>query len=148
MSEVRNKEAHQAAFLAAFRTCYSIKQAAAAAKINPSTHKYWMKHDPEYAKVFTEARENAVDALEDEAYRRAVDGMERKKFHNGEPIIDPVTGEQYVEREYSDKLLELLLKANFPAKYRERMDLKHEGEVGVTVKRIILTDDSAKPANH
>lgn len=39
--------------------------------------------------------------------------------------------EPYVEHEYSDTLMTLLLKANLPAKYREKVEQMHSGTLMV-----------------
>lgn len=58
----------------------------------------------------------AADRLEQEAIRRAVDGTNKPVFFQGE-----IVG---FEKEYSDTLLVLLLKAHKPDKYRERSDVR------------------------
>ncbi len=63
------------------------------------------------------AEEVAADRLEAEAWRRAVEGVERPVgWYQGKPG-------GYV-KEYSDVLLIFLLKGLRPEKYRERMELK------------------------
>lgn len=57
--------------------------------------------------------------MEEELHRRAVIGVKRKKFFQGQAIIDPETDEPYYEREYSDTLLIFRLKALRPEKYRD-----------------------------
>ncbi|MBX6773030.1 MAG: hypothetical protein IRY83_14975 [Chloroflexi bacterium] len=56
-----------------------------------------------------------MDALEAEAWRRAVDGVERPVYQNGQRVG--------AVREYSDTLLIFLLKGGRPQKYRERYEL-------------------------
>lgn len=85
--------------------------------------------------------------LELEARRRACEGVERKKFHQGEPVIDPVTGKHYVEREYSDILLICLLKAHRPKKYRERFEQQHTGKNGKELPVIGIRFASAPERN-
>ncbi len=102
-------------FLNAFATCGSVKLAAEKVGMDRTTHYTWMD-DEEYKNAYARARRVAADALEEEARRRAVDGwMERGV------------------RVYSDKLLIALLKANFPDRYKERVESKVElsGEVGI-----------------
>lgn len=103
-------------FLNALAKYGSIKTAALEAEIDRTTHYTWMD-DEAYKKAYERARQIAADALEEEARRRAVDGYIGK---------DGV-------REYSDKLLIALLKANFPDRYKERVESKVElsGEVGI-----------------
>ena len=103
-------------FLNALAKYGSIKTAALEAGIDRTTHYTWMD-DEAYKKAYERARQIAADALEEEARRRAVEGYIGK---------DGV-------REYSDKLLIALLKANFPDRYKERMESKVElsGAVGI-----------------
>lgn len=50
----------------------------------------------------------------------------------GLPYIDPETGLPYIEHEYSDRLLELLLRRHF-VQYREKSEvsMNHSGSVTV-----------------
>lgn len=114
----------QRAFLAAFAVTGIISRAAAAAEIDRQCHYNWLEASPLYQKAFRLAKEEAADALELEARRRATEGLVRKKFDRfGKPLIDPDTHQQYVEHEYSDRLLEVLLKAHRPEKFRERFEV-------------------------
>jgi len=89
------------------------------------------KADEDFRRAWDEALEQAADHLEAEARRRALDGLLQKKFtKDGDPIIDPETGEQYVERVYSDTLLIFLLKGARPEKFRDRQQLEHVGAGG------------------
>jgi len=109
----------KSAFLAAYAELGNITRAAQAANVARTKHYCWLK-DPAYAKAFLEAEEIAVEKLEAEARRRAVEGLKRKKFNrNGDPIMDPETSEQYFEHEYSDTLLIFLLNAARPEKYKK-----------------------------
>lgn len=119
----RGRKMKQAAFLKAFAKCGVVTRAAEAVGIDRHLHAHWMRDDPEYAEAFADAQEQAADMLEAEAVRRATQGVMRLKFHNGEPIIDPQTGQQYAENEYSDTLLIFLLKGARPAKFRERREI-------------------------
>ncbi len=106
----------------AYAACGLIGKAAKAADCDRSSHGYWIESDPAYPERFQAAQDAANEVLEAEARRRAVDGMERMKFYKGEPILDPRTGEPYIEHEYSDRLLELALKAHLPEKYVDRTE--------------------------
>ncbi len=89
----------------------------------------------EFAKRWANALEDAGDLLEGEANRRAYEGVARKKFTGkGEPVIDPETGRQYVEQEYSDALLIFLLKGVKPDKFRERISAEHSGPKGKAIE--------------
>lgn len=74
-----------------------------------------------FAAAWDEMIEAAVDDLEQEARRRAYSGLVRKKFtRTGDPIIDPATGKQYFEYEFSDTLMQTLLRAQRPNKYADK----------------------------
>ena len=77
------------------------------------------KRDPEFASAWEEALNTAIDALEAEARRRALNGVEEPQFYKGE-----VCGHV---RRYSDNLLMFILKAHRPEKYRERVE--HSGKI-------------------
>jgi hypothetical protein len=128
--KTRNK-AQQQSFLAAFAVTASHAKAAEAAKIGHKTHYRWLKDDAEYAAAFAEVKRKAVQVLEDEAIRRALEGVLVPVFHKGEP-----TG---VIRRYSDSLLMFLLKGFKPEKYRERTHLE---AAGLESKPIVLADAS------
>ena len=66
---------------------------------------------PKFKSDWDEAIDIAVDLLEGEARRRAIEGVLEPVFQQGKKVG--------VIRRYSDKLLELLLKAHKPDKYRE-----------------------------
>jgi hypothetical protein len=115
-----DKAKNQAAFLAAFRSCGRIDVSAKAAGITSQAHYLWIKKDPEYKRIFAEAREEAVAYLEDEAHRRAVEGTTEDIYYQGE-----VCG---TKLNYSDTLLIFLLKAANPEKYRDRFDIRSKVE--------------------
>ena len=69
---------------------------------------------PDFALAWDVAVDAAADALELEARRRAVEGTEKPVFFQGY--------ECGRIREYSDTLLIVLLKANRPGKFRERVE--------------------------
>ncbi|WP_145381993.1 hypothetical protein [Botrimarina mediterranea] len=54
--------------------------------------------------------------------RRAVEGVRTIRYgRDGKPLIDPATGEPYVEVRYSDRLLMALLRTNAPEKFGGRV---------------------------
>lgn len=118
-----NTTAKKRAFLAAFSETCSIIRAAKCAGVDRGTHYEWLARDRDYADRFHVAKEQAADALEDEAVRRAHEGMER-------PIT--VAGEKTIIREYSDTLLIFLLKGIRPQKYRENVEVTGAGGGPIT----------------
>lgn len=75
----------------------------------------------------------ATAMLEDEALRRARDGMIRFQFSkDGKPLMHPVTGKPYFELEYSDTLLLALLRGRIPERYgSDKLKVEHSGAVKV-----------------
>jgi len=103
------------AFLAAYSETGNIRLACQAAQIGRSSHYRWLD-DPDYAEEFEQAKKDAVDVLEAEARRRAVEGWEEPVgWYKGEA--------GGTVRRYSDTLLIFLLKGAAPQKYRERMEV-------------------------
>ena len=118
----------QKAFLAAYSQCGMVYMAARAAKVSKTAHYEWLKSDPEYANAFELAKEQAATALEDEAIRRARFGVRRPVLYKGKPVF--VDGQPVYEIEYSDTLMQLLLKGAMPDKYRERLSAEIGGAGG------------------
>ena len=84
--------------------------------------------DPEFARRWEEAVQMGVDRLEDEARRRAVDGVVKPVYQGGTRV-----GEI---REYSDSLLSLILKGKRPEVYARP-------ETSVNVTEVRLTREQA-----
>lgn len=112
----------QSRFLAAFGACSSVIQAARWAKISRNAHYNWMKDDPTYPDRFREAEKKAARSLEDEAVRRAHQGLRKAIFYKGK-----IVG---WETEYSDMLMLALLKAGQPDKFIEKRAIEHQGQGG------------------
>ena len=125
----------KAAFLAALAEVGNITQAAEIAGLDRKTHYIWMKNDPDYPALYEEAMEQAADRLEQEARRRAVEGVEEPVFYQGKQVG--------TIRKYSDTLLIFLLKGARPEKYAERYDQRISGPGGgpVEVKHFGQLDD-------
>jgi hypothetical protein len=98
--------------------------------------------DTEFADGWQNALEDAADALEAEAHRRSVEGIEKLVFQKGKAVIDPRTGEVYAERGYSDQLLLLRLKALKPDKYKDRVSQEVEHKGGVLIVPGMATDEA------
>lgn len=109
----------QRKFLTAYVSCGSINKASQLVGIHQPTHYKWMKVDESYRIAFQEATEAVADLLEGEAIRRAVEGVEKQVFYQGE-VCGFIT-------EYSDSLLKFLLRGLKPGRYLERVDLTSHG---------------------
>lgn len=121
----------KAAFLIEYEARGSLSAAATAAGIVRRTHYDWLEKDPEYVKSFAAAKVRAIDSLESVAFDRAFSG--------------------------SDLLLIFLLKANNPAKYRDRY-VPQPGDGEQTVDEMLMelerkhlgepvSDGDGKPPN-
>ena len=115
-----DKDLHQKRFLEAFEVSCSIQKAARWANIHRQTHYDWLRKDATYPARFAEARERATQTLEDEAVRRAVEGVRRPVLYRGKQVY--IQGEPLFDIEYSDQLLIRLLEAYNPEKYGRRVE--------------------------
>lgn len=122
--------AQRAAFLAALRSGGSVSAACAASGIVRSTVYYLRDRDEEFATSWVQALDQGTERLEDEAVRRAVDGVEDFRLDR--------EGVEHPFRRYSDTLLIFLLKARRPDVYRDRFEHQHTGQVALRLDR--LTD--------
>lgn len=73
---------------------------------------YAMDRDPELKEEISQARERACMEIEKEMHRRGIQGISRGVYYQGELVAE--------EKEYSDKLLMALAKANMPHRFAER----------------------------
>jgi len=103
-----------AAFISALAQTGNISEACKDADIGRRTAYDLRERSEEFAALWKDALDEACDALEKEARRRAKDGVVNTIFYKGEPV-----GE---EHQYSDTLMIFLLKAHRPEVYRERME--------------------------
>ena len=106
------------AYLAAYAATGGKGLAAKLAGIDRSAiYQPGWRDDPQFQEALERARLMAIDVLEDEATRRAVEGWEEPVgWYKGE-------AGGYVRR-YSDNLLMFKLKGELPQKYAERVELR------------------------
>lgn len=109
----------QAKFLEKLRETCSVRIACTEAQVVRSVAYEWREKDPHFAKLWDIAVEEATDELEREARRRAVEGWEEPVYTRDGAMCGTI-------RRYSDKMLELLLKAYRPTKFRDRVQVEHE----------------------
>ena len=118
----RELSVNQKCFLAAYAECGTPTYAAIAAQIDRSRHYHWLKNET-YAEAFEAAQSAACEALENEARRRAIEGVLDDVWYQGKPV-----GKQ---RRFSDVLLIFLLKGAMPERYRDRVQVTAEVAVPV-----------------
>jgi hypothetical protein len=103
----------------------TISKAAKKAGISRQTHYDWLKNDKKgfYRRAFEMADQMAADLLEEEAFRRGVEGDLQVVYYKGEEV-----GRRRV---YSDQLLALLLKGKKP-QYRENVEITNTVNVDMS----------------
>jgi hypothetical protein len=122
------RDAQKLAFITAFAQLGTILHAAAAAQVSRGTVYDWLKVDAGFKADFDQARDDFVDSLEREAYRRAAEGWDEPVFGtttevinvDGKPKAVTVTAQVGGVHKYSDKLMEVLLRGNRREKYNIR----------------------------
>jgi len=102
-------------FLKALADTGSVTAAVAVAGTSRTRVYELRKADQAFASAWEEAEEIATDRLEDEARRRAVEGVPELLVSAGKLVRDD-DGQPLVVRRYSDNLLLALLKAHRPAR--------------------------------
>jgi hypothetical protein len=83
------------------------------------------KRDAAFAKAWEDAEEKAADALEAEAWRRAVAGVQKPLVSAGKVVRDD-DGQPLAIRRYSDTLMLALLKARRPERFKDRAVVEHD----------------------
>ncbi len=121
------KKERQAVFIESFAIFGNIVRACIETKIPRRTVYNWkaldakgIHRDPEFMSLYDVARREAVETLEAEAWRRAVEGDETPTT---------VAGMRVDVHKKSDTLLIFLLKAHAPEKYRDRYDVNMSGQI-------------------
>lgn len=145
------------AFCAALAETANIGRACRAVGMGRTTAYEWYEGDPEFAEQWDRAMKIGITALEDEAKRRAFEGVdepvihqgqfqyltEEKRRKNGRPVLDPQTkmpvmvpvynedGTRKVAsvKKYSDSLAVVLLKAHGGEKYRDKSNVELNGSM-------------------
>lgn len=120
-------------FLEALASTCSVAKACTIAKITRQRVYEWREEDPDFAIAWERAKQLGADVLEDEAVRRAHQGIGKPIYYKGE-LVDTV-------REYSDTLLIFLLKGAKPDIYKDRISSEVSGPGGGP-----LTIDSDQPS--
>jgi len=143
------------AFCAVLADTAQVAKACKAIGVSRTTAYTWRKQFLQFALAWDEALKIAVSGLEDEAVRRAHEGVDEPLIHQGQftPVvdydaIDPLTGEKYIPalapikrhadgspvvatvKKFSDSLLTFLLKAHAPAKYGDKQGIELSGPGG------------------
>lgn len=115
------------AFCTALAETCNVGRACKAVDIARQTAYRWREEMPAFADAWDKAMKVGLSSLEDEAHRRAFEGIDEPIVHQG-----VVMG---TKKAYSDTLAIFLLKAHAPEKYREnsKVDLtSSDGSMATT----------------
>lgn len=126
-----------AAFLELLALGHTVQHAAAEAGVGRSTVYERRESDEAFAAAWAEADEAGVQVLEQEARRRAVEGVPRQKYDKDGDLL-------CVEQVYSDTLLIFLLKARRPGVYRDHFRHEHVGADGKDITVRLAFDPSSE----
>jgi hypothetical protein len=118
VKKLRLTKERQDLFLQALADTGSVTAAIAVASTSRTRVYELRKADPAFATAWDEAEEIATDRLEDEARRRAVEGVAEPLVSAGKLVRDD-DGQPIAIRRFSDHLLLALLRAHRPPR-RER----------------------------
>jgi len=134
MRTIRTPKKREAFLTELSSTNGNVSQACAAAGISRTAAYAWRTKDEDFATAWDDTVEASTEALEQEIYRRAHQGVDKPVFYQG--------AECGTVREYSDTLAMFILKGRRPEKYRERTEItgKDGGPIRIT-KAEDLTDD-------
>lgn len=126
-------------FLAHLAISGNVSEAGRVADVQRSTLYHWKETDAVFASQWEGALEEAADALEAEARRRAVEGYDEPITYGGKVVCDPETGHPLVRKKYSDGLMAFLLRAHRPARFRAGHSEDHAGSISICISH----DDNA-----
>ena len=148
------------AFLAALREMPNISRAARLLGREPRNMRYYKANDPAFSEAWDEALKQGIELMEEIAHKRAFYGTDKPLTHQGQltyqrdfaaQVVDPETGElrtvapheapykrdannnliPLTVAEVSDTLIQFMLKAHMPEKYRERQDINVTGSIDI-----------------
>jgi hypothetical protein len=125
MKALKFTKDRRAAFLRALADTGIVTTAAGVVGITRARAYQVRKEDPAFAAAWDEAEEKAADALEGEAWRRAVVGVPEPLVSAGKVVRDD-DGQPLAIRRYSDMLLLALLKARRPERFKDRAVVEHD----------------------
>lgn len=92
-------------FLTLIANGHTIKSACEALEVSRAAVHKWFREEPEMESDYKMALEEQNDMIRAEVWRRGVRGVRRTKY---------IAGRLVFEREYSDRMLELLAKGRLP----------------------------------
>lgn len=132
-AKVEFTERRQRIFLDALEELGNVADAATRAGVTAGQVHGLKRRDEEFAGQLREAADIGFEVYVREAHRRGVTGVDEPVYYQGEPVG--------VVRKYSDKMLEIALKAGRPEVYSERHRHVHGGVGGGPIQIAWLDED-------
>jgi len=133
----KKRHPKKALFLKFYAMMGNVSYASKKAKIGRVTVYQWLKKDDKFVRAMQLAGEEAVEHMEQEAFRRAMQGVKEPLYFQGDRIMEMDAGGKMVPAyvtKYSDTLMIFLLKGHNPKKYRERGQIELVGSGGGPIK--------------
>lgn len=124
----RTPEKAREDWLEQFEKLGTVMRACKAAKVGRSTVYEWKQKFEEFALGWADIEEATTEAMEREAYRRAVEGTVKPLVSAGKHVTN-VT-------EYSDTLLIFMLKSRRPERYRDNFKVEYSGRIEHSVTEL------------
>ena len=125
-------------YLTALRENYGMEATAAKiANVRLTDIRRLRKQSPEFVEQESEIREQCFDVIEREMYRRAIEGVQKDRYHKGEY--------SHTDIEYSDQLLLALAKGNMPDKYGDKKQITANASGAIEVVIRDFSDISSTP---
>ncbi|HEL3255799.1 TPA: hypothetical protein UMF52_001085 [Stenotrophomonas maltophilia] len=130
----------QELFLQILEDTASPKQAAQVCGISRRLAFEYKQKDLDFRRRWEQSIQIAMDALLEEAYRRAVVGVDEPVIYQGQvsTALDPNTGEEraLTVKKHSDRLLEVMLKFHYGDEMAEHLRVKVE-DTGLSAEGLL-----------
>jgi hypothetical protein len=136
-AKLRDDPARMEAFMRCLGETASPVRAAAAAGVSTNVAYALRRDDMEFALEWEKAVEMVMENLVGESYRRAVEGVSRPMVQGGHVVKDD-EGNPVTVVEYSDRLMEVLLKWRWPEQLANRVKLEIDGPLSLEREVLLL----------
>lgn len=142
-AKLRDDPGRMEAFVRALGETASPVRAAAAAAVSTNVAYALRRDDMAFALAWDKAVEMAMENLIGESYRRAVEGVSRPMVQGGHVVKDD-EGNPVTVVEYSDRLMEVLLKWRWPEQMANRVKLEVEGPLSLDREVLLRMPDAER----
>ncbi len=109
-----------------------VAAACEAANVGRTTAYRNRQEDEDFALAWADIEERSTERMEREAYRRAVEGVDKPMVSAGKMVT--------TVKEYSDTLLIFMLKSRRPETYRDNVKVEHSGSLKSEVELVGIDD--------